>query len=217
MTHSASLPSKPSSRRPSRWKQLVAGAVVLGAGSLLFASSACVEAEATFYIVTPSPIDPKTRECKAPGMATCSSATVVTGPDGVGDQATCFVVASELIPRAKNDANQIERNRIIFTEVDLEVLDGGGGTVDSFSRAINGYIDPAKPEEQSLVAVPLVVLRTEAAAQFAPGAEMVVGIILKGRTTGGVNVQTPEFYVSLLTTDAAGFALTCPTDADACC
>ena len=85
------------------------------------------------------------------------------------------------------------------------MLDGSGAVVDSFSRATNGVIEPGAPENTTDQTVAMPILRTESAQKFAPGDEMVIGIILKGRTTGGNDMETPEFYVSAV-------AVAAPTD-----
>jgi hypothetical protein len=185
----------------SRWTRLAALGVLLAGGAVAVASSACVEAEAEFYISTPTSIDMDGTCADDP---ICPSVTVVVGAGAVGDQYRCFRVTSGLIPRAVDDTNHVETNRIILSEVDVEVLDGNGTVIDSFSRATNGIVEPNLPESSEDQVVAMPIMRTEAAQKLAPGDEIVIGIILKGRTTGGNDMETPEFYVNGIGTDIGG-------------
>lgn len=177
-------------------KRIIAG---LGACSALaFAIGAvapgCVESEAQFYIVSSSPVkfsmdsDPT---CDSGSEGFCSALDI-----GSGSGSACFLVASGLIPRAKDDTNHSETNRIIINQVDLELLNASGAAIDSFSAPANGYIDPHPPEAGSMATFAFPVVRTEGSSQLAPGERFVIGVILKGRTTGGLDLETPEFFLS---------------------
>jgi hypothetical protein len=144
---------------------------------------------------------------------TCPTITLAVGPNASGDQYACILVNSGLIPRAKNDTNHPETNRILVNEVDVEVLDGNGAVVDSFTRAVNGVVEPHAPAASGDTSLSVPVMRTESATSFGSGAQIVVGIIIKGRTTGGIDIETPEFYIS-----AEGrVGGRCPSDAMTCC
>jgi len=183
----------------------------VGGASLVTANVACVEHESMFYVVTPTTFDPKSGACN--DTPVCSHTDLLVGPNVGGDQLRCLAVTSGLIPRGKDDTNHTETNRIIVSEVDVEVFDGSGAVVDSFSRASNGVVDPSRPSviQDSVLIVP--VLRAEAAAKFGNGDQILIGIIIKGRTTGGTDIETPEYYLA-----AYGFTGgTCPADASSCC
>lgn len=177
-------------------KRIVAGlgACTLVAFSVGVVASGCVEAESQFYILSSSAVkfakdmDPV---C-ADGDGTYCAALAIGGGSG----SACLQVASGLIPRARDDTNHTETNRIILNQVDLELIDASGAVIDSFSAPANGFIEPALPEAGSTAIIAVPVVRTEGASKLTPGSRFVIGIIVKGRTTGGLDLETPEFYLS---------------------
>jgi len=196
----ASVLASPTPRRKSLLARAIAGVVVVGAIGAIAASNACVESEATFFIVSPTSHDVKTGVCKDSPF--CPAANV----DGFG----CFIVESQLIPRARNDTNRVETNLIIISEVDIEVLDSTGAVRDSFTTALSGFVNPKQPEDTTTSLLAFPILRTESLGKFAPGEPITVGIIVKGRTTGGVDVETPEYYTPVT-------SYGCDKDASSCC
>lgn len=184
------------------------GACTALAFSLGVVSSGCVEAEAQFYITMPMKV--KVSEdgvgCETGDDAGCAGLGI-----SPGTQYGCFLVHSGLIPRAKNDTNRPETNLIIFNQVDLELFDSSGAVVDSFSAPANGVLAPADPESGSSIVASLPVARTEGISQIAPGTNFVVGVILKGRTTGGLDIETPEYFLAGVASQG-----TCPVDSSCC-
>ncbi|MFO0611340.1 MAG: hypothetical protein U0414_02040 [Polyangiaceae bacterium] len=189
-------------------KRVVAG---LGACTALaitlgVVASGCVEAEAQFYIAMPLPVKNGMDgvSCEGSEDEGCASLSVAQNTTN-----GCFLVASGLIPRAKDDTNHPETNRIILNQVDLELLDSSGAAIDTFSAPANGLINPASPEGGSFAKVSLPIVRSEGLAQLMPGSRFVIGIILKGRTTGGLDIETPEFFLSGVAGGACGVDQKC--------
>jgi len=212
-------PSEALTRKRSKGALLFAG-LALAAGATLLASSACVEAEAKFYIVSPG------AGAMGTCMATGTGCDFLVGASGVqGDQIGCYVVDSGLIARANSQTNHVESSRILLNEVDVEVFSASGARVDNFTRSISGFIDPPANGGHTDQAVTLPVLRTESAAALPAGQQGTVGIIVKGRTTGGLNLQTPEYFTPIYVLDPmsqnnpcrASSSSTSMSGAGACC
>jgi hypothetical protein len=179
-----------SSSLPKRSRgAIVFAALALASGAALLTTNACVEAEAKFYIVTPC------ASGMSSGSTTCNFQ--VGAANVQGDQIGCFTVDSGLISRANTQTNHVESSRILLNEVDIQVFSASGAQVDSFSRSISGFIDPPPSGGHTDQAVDVPVLRTESAAAIPAGQQGTVGIIIKGRTTGGLNVETPEYFTPI--------------------
>jgi len=179
-----------SAPRKRRLASALAGLVVMGGIAAGLASSSCVAAEGKFYISSGAAVT------FAMGGATCNMTPC--GSTTMGwhvnvDQAACFIVNSGLIPRLKVDTNHVETNRILVHEVDIEVFGPGGALVDSFTRAAEGSLDPSVANQP----MPFTILRPESTTNLPFGSQAVVGIVLKGRTTGGLDIESPEFYAPI--------------------
>jgi hypothetical protein len=196
-TTSSSLHNMSEARASTRSRSaLVFAGVTLTLGAALIASSACVEAEAKFYIVSPG--SGAMGGCSA-GMGGCDF--LVGAANVQGDQIGCYVVDSGLIQRANSQTNHVESSRILLNEVDVEVFSASGARVDNFTRSISGFIEPPSNGGRTDQGVTLPVLRTESAAALPAGQQGTVGIIIKGRTTGGLNLQTPEYFTPIYVLD----------------
>ncbi len=156
-----------------------------GVGGTL-AMSACVEAEGRFYIGDEASVSAANGATSC-GTGHCGAQTVYKDR---GDQQLCYFVTSGLIVRQTTDTNHVETNRILIHEVDVEVFGPGGAQVDSFSRAATGEINPATTDN----VVALTTVRLESTANLPAGSQATLGIVIKGRTTGGDDIQTPEFF-----------------------
>lgn len=177
------------------------GACAALAFTLGTVSPGCVEAESQFYIVSSAPVkfsmdaDPT---CEGGEDSFCSSLGIGTSGSA------CFLVASGLIPRAKDDTNHAETNRIILNQVDVRLINSSNSEIDSFTAPANGFVDPNPPEAATLATVAAPVMRNEGSAQLMPGERFIIGVILKGRTTGGIDIETPEFFLSGETAGGCG-------------
>ena len=153
-TTSSSLHDVPEARSRKRSRgALVFAGLALVAGAALLVSSACVEAEAKFYIVSPGSGTMGT--CMA-GM-TCNFLVGASSVDG--DQIGCYIVDSSLLARANSQTNHVESSRILLNEVDVEVFSASGARVDNFTRAISGVMPtcsagPAPAEPATVVMAP---------------------------------------------------------------
>jgi hypothetical protein len=83
--------------------------------------------------------------------------------------------------------------------------------VDSFSAPANGVLAPADPESGSSIVASLPVARAEGISQLQPGTNFVIGVILKGRTTGGLDIETPEYFLAGVAAQGS-----CPIDSSCC-
>lgn len=176
-------------------KRVIAGmgACAALAFTLGVVSSGCVEAEAQFYIAMPLPVENKADGAACGGSEDegCSGLSVATGTT-----TGCFLVASGLIPRAKNETNHPETNRILLNQVDLRLLNSSNSELDSFSAPANGIVNPQQPESTAFTLIALPIVRPEGLSQLMPGEQFIIGIILHGRTTGGLDIETPEYFMA---------------------
>jgi len=179
----------------------VACAGLMLAGAAAVTAGSCAEPEASFYVTeatvstaTPDPISGSfTVAC---GMSPGASAVVWVGlcngvPDPTGQVVACFGVRSELVPAGT--LARIESRSIILTEAEATLTPAGGSEL-SGTFAVTGILDPTMPGAVPPVTViPIYFAKgTDYAALLNAGTAQ-GSIILHGRTTGNLDLQTPRF------------------------
>lgn len=198
----------------SKWRFGVAGVFLFG-GAMLANASGCVEAEARFYIervCTPDlSADNKDPTCDnkyyvpaVDGAFTCLSGSCIGEIFlGYGAGVRTYVyngMASSFDNESNN--NKVETSDILLTEYIVEVSDDSG-TILAWTTPSNGVIPPTDPgsDERSEAAFIILTndLMNELDGRAASGEELslIVGLELHGRTTGGLEVETPMTYFPL--------------------
>ncbi len=161
--------------------------------------SACADPEATFYVATP--VVAATAECSPDqglvikcGSDQQAAATVYTCLDCAGNLIqnpyACFEIRSELATTAVNGT--MEKRTIVLQSVDA-TLDIGGSSVSGHFPA-SGAIEPSASGTPVAIqaAIPLVSA-DNLNAFYAAGIAKQATIVVYGRTTGGLDVQTPPY------------------------
>ncbi len=159
----------------------------------------CAEPEATFYVVAPvlGKVDAMTNTitCDPAGEPFSVAAIQIPGCKGkprdldpADHVVACFKLRSELLSSSDSGNNRIEKRTIVINSSVTTLGTGGGGTFPA-----TGFLDPGtvKPSEGGAFLTiggkgSLDALRT---AGTTTGS-----VIVKGRTTGGVDVETPEYF-----------------------
>lgn len=187
-------------------------------GAMLANASGCVEAEARFYIervCTPDPTstngdptcDPSYYVPAVDGRFSCLAGNCIGAIDlGYANGVRTYVyngMTSSLENQSNN--NKVETSDILLTEYVVEVSDDGG-TILAWNTPSNGVIPPTDPgsDERSEAAFVILTndLMSELDGRAASGEELslIVGLELHGRTTGGLEVETPMTYFPLYLT-----------------
>ncbi|MCC6559020.1 MAG: hypothetical protein IT372_39355 [Polyangiaceae bacterium] len=186
------------------FRRALAALALFAAGGVI--APACAENESSLFI----------RACLVPEPETC-----VTRPDpsaafagrGLVDAAyypqfTCsLLVGSQVVKRGSSDQLRTETSRIELYEAEVRVVDLGGNAVSysdgaavEFAVPITGFIDPGSASNPGygIATVPLLdggsLEGLGAAAAGAAGvADVVAMVIVRGRTLGGQEIETPEW------------------------
>ncbi len=186
----------------SRIVSKLVGAVITF-GSIGIMSGACVEAEGRIFI----------EKFVAPGDAGCgsedetafNSRTFVECFDGacVGS-ARCAHVANHMVPSLDNESNNngVETSIVILHSYDLRYIsdDVDLGTADATVQ----ITAPVEPDAFSSIS--LSYLTAEASAALGSAIEsgatssLIIGVRFYGRTTGGLEVETPETFMGVTVT-----------------
>lgn len=162
-------------------------------------ASSCAEPEATFYVVSPvlGKVDAMTNTitCDPSGEPFSVAAIQVPGCKGVprtpgpdSNVVACFKLRSELLSSSDPTNNRIEKRTIVINSSVTTLATGGGGT---FPAA--GFLDPGTVKPSDGGAFLTVGGKGSLAALLATGTTK-GSVIVKGRTTGGVDVETPEYF-----------------------
>ncbi len=170
--------------------------VVVGA-----TAAACAEPEATFYVVAPvlGKVDAmsNTITCDPAGDSFNVAAIQVPGCHGVprdlgptANIVACFKLRSELLSSSDPTNNRIEKRAIVLNSSVSTLKSGGGGTFPA-----TGLLDPGTVKPSEGAAFLTIGGSGSAAAVLASAGGTTQGsIIVKGRTTGGIDVETPEYF-----------------------
>lgn len=172
--------------------------VALSVATCSVAAGGCVEAEGRLYIelfTDPVPDEGcklSTDESTAFDIVDCSSAANCSDTSFA-----CAQVQSQLTPSLENDSNnnKVETSTTILYQYELRYIANGvdmGGVTQ-----LNNIT--AKVEPLGEVTVPVVLISPEAgdilAAELPSGtSDLVVGLRFYGRTTGGLEIETPETF-----------------------
>jgi hypothetical protein len=204
-----------------QWKRSCA--FVLLAGSAVVLPSACANEDTSIFI----------RECLAVPTDTCLATPSTTAPFvGVGhiDAAfaargtyECFaLVENQMVPRGDPNTLKTETDGVQLYEANVQVLNtanqviqyvgSSGPTAAAFSVPISGYVDPATGGTAGLGITEITMINADAlqaigqmAATQATVQEVVVSVVVKGRTLGGFEVHTNTFLFPIQIT----YATTC--------
>ncbi|MFO0551369.1 MAG: hypothetical protein U0271_23465 [Polyangiaceae bacterium] len=180
----------------SRWLQGGIGVVSVAGVATLLATSSCAEAEGRFYILS---MDSAAVLCGSTSASCDGTEFISRGQfDKSGCAGNCqygvvVTLHNEMTSSLESQANHndVETSRIIISSYDISYSNGS----PSLSNvAWNGSIEP-----EGFTCGGLVLL--DSAAVDAALGEVIVTVKFYGRTTGGLDVETPEYSFSVTVTD----------------
>lgn len=125
------------------------------------------------------------------------------------------LVANQMTARASASDLVTETNGVQIVGANVQIWVGGvaEGTPWGFYQPTSGYVEPEGEAYTWVVAVPEAYLESYGASGTSCGdipPLVTVGVQILGTTTGGTEVDTPEFYFSIDLT--CGGLVTCPTE-----
>lgn len=175
-------------------------ALALVAGSAAMLGAACVENESSLFI----------RACLTPSADTC-----VAEPDEgslaqsrgmldtrfAGSGYRCqLLIGSQLVAVGSNTSLRTETSRVTIHSFDVTIHGDAGEVVASYTVPSQGFIDPASGSNPGLgiaeallvdVQTAATVLGKAAGSSFFP--EVIVSVVARGRTLGGLEVASGEW------------------------
>jgi hypothetical protein len=175
-------------------KHIGASASLLLVSALL--TQGCAENESTLFIRGALKIPTETCE------VTSDPASIML-TRGILDAALApeyhasLLIGNQLVRRGNTATLRTETSRVEFTEADVEVIDITGESLTSFRVPAAGFVDPGASTEPgygfaSIVLVDAVtsqaLLKESAATNQIQ--EVVANVIVRGRTLGGLEVET---------------------------
>lgn len=192
-----------SDKRPGRAAaRIIQGSVaLLLVGIAASSASSCADPEATFYVVEPvrQTITYTQKDGKFEaicGDITTNGAESYLPLDCAGNPITteldlqsCFRVRSELGPSASDENNRNERRIIVFNEATVTLEGTSGGTF-----ALAGHLDPGEGGAFSENVFAVSLTKSSDSGAFIQSGTGQGSVILRGRTTGGLDVETPEYF-----------------------
>jgi hypothetical protein len=193
-----------------RWARGLAGIAFFG--TIVGGTQACIEAEGELYITNVlQPTDPSTTDaCGEIGTAIVGvNAGLVTnsiGTETVVDRSEIPAYALLCVQnhmRSRSD-NGVETSNVILYQYDVTLSSGGG----TRTQAVSGSVAASDSNgvsgfDGSHTSMPTELMTGSEVADAAAGAsgfsavEVVATVKYYGRTTGGLEVETPDFFVPI--------------------
>jgi len=182
----------------SRWAQSLAGLslMVVAAGGALSVGG-CIEAEARFFVECATGPVECTASCDSPPAqgsfnAAACGVTQDGAATGVCGYEIAFVIENGMVSSLDFEANnnRAETSEIIIYAYDLRI-DG----VDT--PAVEGATILVAVEPEGKVCVPLTIISGSVDVGATGVVNTIAAVKFYGRTTGGLEVETPEQYVSI--------------------
>jgi hypothetical protein len=177
--------------------RFTAALMVLAAGAVL--APACADNESTLFV----------RAVIAPSEDTC---IVSADPGGTflmggvldaalgGEYNAALLVGNQLVPRGNPDQLRTETSRIQLYAADVEVLDAGGAAMTTFQAPTSGFVDVGTGDEPGYGSAGVLMIDAQTAGSLGAAItgsgleqQVVVSVILRGRTLGGNEVESAEF------------------------
>lgn len=183
-----------------------AGAVLfLGASAALIAP-ACADNESSLFIRACMSVPPATCGVKADPTAPVLSSGILDA--AIASEYRCAaLVGNQLVRRGDPDRLKTETSRIQIYGADVAVLDtsgavlgrSGGGSAEFFTPA-SGFADPGAGTSPGYGLADVVLIDAALAADLASQItatkvvqQVVVSVVLRGRTLGGNEIKSAEF------------------------
>jgi len=203
----------------SRWLKGLASTSFLGLVIAPLAASSCAEAEARFYIECAATsdscgCDEETGQLAAGAFnrAACDvNSDGITA--GVCGYQVNFVLKNNMFSSLDSQANnnQVETSRITIYAYDLTIESDGGSFVSVQEGAMLASVTP----EGGIVCVPLPLFVGDPTGGAGGQVNAIAAVRFYGRTTGGLEVETPEQFFPFVVYDAPGECCCeedCPTE-----
>lgn len=202
-------------------RRMAAGLLVVAAGSTL--APACADNETSLFI----------RAVQAPNEM-CEfdlpSNDVAVRGNGVMDvrvtptYVAALVVGNQLVARGDEDQIRTETSRVRLTAADVNILDSSeailqraDGSEAAFEVPVTGFIDPGQGSEPGYGTATVLMVDSgttdQLRAQLGPlgRTDLIISLIIRGRTLGGNELETGEFLFPLHVCDGC---LAKPSEAD---
>lgn len=184
----------------SRMTRIVAATSILF-GALVASGSGCVEAEARFYAqdFCPGPNSEGVVECTDQTVASYNVSTACIDDSCLAEGATIYIkVVNRLSPSLDSAANHndVETSDILLSGYDVRLNTGSGE--EEYAYNVTGLVPVEGEAVFGIQLLPLGAEGTQILQSIDEGGEAVAGwagVRVYGRTTGGLEVETPEAFV----------------------
>jgi hypothetical protein len=192
-------------------RRMAAGLMVLGAGSIM--APACADNESSLFIRAVQVPDDM---CVFPAPGN-DDVGLLNGRLDVRLRSTyvaAMIVGNQLVRRGDEEQIRTETSRIHLYAADVTVLDSGqaaiqraDGSEASFEVPVTGFVDPGSGSEPGYGTASALFIDSATADQLraqigAQGvADIIVSVILRGRTLGGSELESGEFQFPIQVCD----------------
>ncbi|NUP10268.1 MAG: hypothetical protein HOW73_29815 [Polyangiaceae bacterium] len=186
----------------SQWAKRLGGTSLLALVVATLGSSSCAEAEGRFYVKCRLPFgSDECNACDGDGVQQSEGSFNAAGcgiaedgrPMGACGYAATLVIENQMLSSLEIEANhnQVETSNITIYAVDISFESNGGSFQSVEGATILANVPPGGVFCDNL-------LLFSGDGGVAPGdvVNVVAGIKYYGRTTGGIEVETPEQFIS---------------------
>jgi hypothetical protein len=188
-----------------RWIHRLTALAGLGALTAALFTPSCVDNESTFFV---EGVQTLSDDCVGQQDELVALGIIDTAL--TTSYAASLQVASQLVPRGDETRNRTESGIVLMYEAEVRV-EGLAGTLSEFTWPVAGVLNSNGVGNARARASAGVLLIDEVAAQAAtPGEIVLANVIIHGRSTGGYEVETPEFAFPIQT--CVGCLVVCPMD-----
>ena len=191
-------------------RRVFAGALLAAAAGLL--APACADNESTLFIRDCIPATFQQQlGCVTPEPSDATNPILAGRLDlAFRNSYSCALrVGNQLVEQGSDTQIRTETSRVTLYAADVRITDlagepisyAGGGAVE-FSVPVSGFVDPGTGEDAGYGYANVLMIDTataEAIGQTVAGAsgqpvDVLAGIIVYGRTLGGQELETPEWF-----------------------
>jgi hypothetical protein len=203
-------------------RRLAAGLMVVAAGSVF--APACADNESSLFIRA---VQAQDEMCVFPAPGT-DAVVLLAGALDVRVASTYsagLILGNQIVRRGDEDKIRTETSRIHLYAADVSILDSGQSVIQradgadaSFEVPVTGFVDPGSSSEPGYGTAVALLIDSDTSAQLKSQigprgrTDIIVSIIVRGRTLGGSEIESGEFQFPITVCD--GCLLSSKSEAD---
>jgi hypothetical protein len=168
-----------------------AGAFLLLSAAVGVLGTSCVDNESSLFIR--SCLFVPTDTCKVTFDASATVRLAGTLDPAQGDYSCPLLLGNQLVARGDSKQLRTETSRIVIHSAVVTIYDSiKSTTYTTFSVPATGFVDPGTSAQPGFGGANVLMLDRVTAREH-PGETLLSGVVLQGRTLGGLEVETAEW------------------------